>query len=299
MAGGYCPSIVGIPKTVVTLEILNAHEEQLATRTLQRLLNSRAPNVVRRDIFIKDDPVWVFHRSSKRTERKEWLRATVVSAETHFLIARRSHRGPPMRVAYEDVRFAQRSERTAQLLASPLEDEPAPPEDDIPAGMEIARRIPDEDPPSAPDRQLRLITRMPADTDEPSTEPQQSLLANTINSVQHDGGKNKTDPVTASHVIKREPLRNSVGKSLEAASKNIGDNKSDARKMSKKVDLTRDHSRQLEQIHEIVGAKQVTAHTSPSPAHGCSRKHLRKNTTRIGPTRTRRFKINTSHYQPI
>lgn len=48
---------MGIPKTFVTLELLSAQMEQLATRTLQRLLNARAPNVFRHDVFNNDDPV--------------------------------------------------------------------------------------------------------------------------------------------------------------------------------------------------------------------------------------------------
>lgn len=106
LARGYRPSILGIPSTVVTADLLQAHKEQVAVRTLQRLLHSRAPNVIRPDLFNVGDDVWIYYRTSKQNEKDEWIRATVVKAEEHFLTARRSTRGPPMRVAYEDVRFA-------------------------------------------------------------------------------------------------------------------------------------------------------------------------------------------------
>lgn len=44
------------------------------------------------------------------------MRATVVRAEEHALLVRRSRRGPPMRVAYEDVRFAPRDPLMEELL---------------------------------------------------------------------------------------------------------------------------------------------------------------------------------------
>lgn len=123
---GYSPSIVGIPKTIVTEELLQAHTEQVALRTLQLLLETHAPRTVRRDLFNADDPVWVYYRFYKPNEKACWVRATVVSAGDHFLTVRRSTRGPPMRVAYEDVPHAPRNPLTSELLSLTLEDELAP-----------------------------------------------------------------------------------------------------------------------------------------------------------------------------
>lgn len=119
---GYSPSVVGIPKSQVTIELLNAHKEQAATCSLQRLLHSRCPTVISKELFNPGDPICVFYGSSKQNEAVEWAKATVVSAEDHIIVARRSTRGPPMRVAYEDVRFAPRSALTAELRACSLEE---------------------------------------------------------------------------------------------------------------------------------------------------------------------------------
>lgn len=75
-------------------------------------------------MFHPGDPVWIFYKTTKQIEKAEWVRATVVSAEYHALIARRSQRGPPMRAAYEDVPFDPRSQLTTELLSSSLEENP-------------------------------------------------------------------------------------------------------------------------------------------------------------------------------
>lgn len=65
---GYCPSILGIPQTVVTAEILHVHCEQVANRTIQSHMSSRAPQVLRCDMFNPGDPVWVY--TTLRNEMK-------------------------------------------------------------------------------------------------------------------------------------------------------------------------------------------------------------------------------------
>lgn len=119
---GYRPSVVGLPSTIVTSEILEAHKEQAAIRSLQRLLLSRAPSTTRKDLFSPNDPVWVFYKSSKQNEKVGWILATVVEAEDNCLQAKRSAHGRPMRVAYEDVRFAPRGLLTQELLSCSLEE---------------------------------------------------------------------------------------------------------------------------------------------------------------------------------
>lgn len=113
---GYSPSVMGIPKTIVTEDILQAHKEQVAARTLQILMNTRAPNALGQDMFKPGDAVWVFYKSTKQDEKVECLLATVVIAEEHFLVAKNAERGRLMRVAYEDVHIAPRSDLTKELL---------------------------------------------------------------------------------------------------------------------------------------------------------------------------------------
>lgn len=115
---GYSPSVVGIPKTVVTEELLQAHKEQVAVRTLQRLMTSHAPQVARPSLFNPGDPVWVCYNTSKQNEPVQWIKASVVDTEEHALVVRGSAKGRPMRVAYEDVRYAPRGPLTEELLSS-------------------------------------------------------------------------------------------------------------------------------------------------------------------------------------
>lgn len=120
---GYSPAVLGLPKTVVSQKLINAHKEQVATRALQRLLHSRSHDSPTPDMFQPGADVWVFYNTSKQNEKTEWIKAKVVKAERHHLTARRSQRGPPMRVAYEDVRLAPRSTLAQELLSCSVEQE--------------------------------------------------------------------------------------------------------------------------------------------------------------------------------
>ena len=123
LARGFSPSIIGIPPSVVPQELLEAHREQVAIRALQRIAHSRAPAMPHSEIFSPGTPVWVFYRTTKQNEKDGWVEATIVEATEYFVLARRSQRGPPMRVAYEDLRLAPRNKLTKELLSCSLEDE--------------------------------------------------------------------------------------------------------------------------------------------------------------------------------
>lgn len=94
---GYKPSVIGLPRSLVTEELLDAHKEQVATRKLQRLLHSRAHRHHQPDLFSPGDNVWVFYKTSKQNETVEWIAATVVAAHQHYLEVRRTARGRPTR----------------------------------------------------------------------------------------------------------------------------------------------------------------------------------------------------------
>ena len=123
LAKGYTPSIIGIPQSHVTTELLQAHKEQAATRALQKLLHAKNPSVLQSDILKPGDPIWVYYETSSKAKKKEWVKASVVQAERHRVLARRSEKGPPMRVAYEDVRIAPNSKLTQDLMSQTLEEE--------------------------------------------------------------------------------------------------------------------------------------------------------------------------------
>lgn len=86
-------------------------------------MKTRAPDALRTSLFNSGDPVWIYYRTTKQNEKDEWISATVFSADKRFLVARRYKRGPQMRAAFEDVRFAPRSDLRYELLSCPLEDE--------------------------------------------------------------------------------------------------------------------------------------------------------------------------------
>ena len=122
LARGYSPSLLGLPRTLVTPDLLDAHREQVALRALQRLLKARKPNTVPTHVLQPGTPIWVFFDSSKQNETARWVSAKVVEAQQHMVLARRSSKGPPMKVAYEDLRLAPSGELTRELLAGSLEE---------------------------------------------------------------------------------------------------------------------------------------------------------------------------------
>eukprot|EP00177_Eucheuma_denticulatum_P007832 GFKZ01014258.1.p1 GENE.GFKZ01014258.1~~GFKZ01014258.1.p1 ORF type:complete len:1202 (-),score=97.36 GFKZ01014258.1:1881-5486(-) len=128
LARGYQPSIIGIPHSIVSQDVLDAHVEQCATRALQRAMKARDPNVDRCAAYKTGDDVWVWYATTAGNQRDEWIRAKVVQAHPHFLEVKRlkdgaSVRGPNMKPAYEDVRLAPKSDLAKELTSSSLEDE--------------------------------------------------------------------------------------------------------------------------------------------------------------------------------
>lgn len=63
------------------------------------------------------------NNTNSNAKKKEWVVAKLTEAEPYRILLRRSDRGIPMRVAYEDVRIAPKGELTQELLARTLEEE--------------------------------------------------------------------------------------------------------------------------------------------------------------------------------
>ena len=225
---GYRPSILGLPRTIVTEEILEAHKQQVATRKLQRLLNSKAHQSPQPQLFSPGDSVWVFYKTSKQNEDVEWISATVIAAHPHFLEVRRSSRGRSMRVAYEDVRFQPQSNLATELMSCSLEEELAMSEtaDQVRATL------------SATDSQSAVLLpdAPPPHTNTATPNHQASLLATGTQSLTNrpDGGVRDVGEYTICP-------HNSEDSSIHGRM------------------LQRDLSRELETIYEAIGSKQVTA----------------------------------------
>ena len=97
------PSILRIPPSKITQEILSNHKAVMATRALQNAMRSRSPNAPQLHFFTKDDMIWAHYKLSDKTDSAQWAHATVETAEPHFVTARRPPQGRAMRIAYEDI----------------------------------------------------------------------------------------------------------------------------------------------------------------------------------------------------
>lgn len=125
---GYQPSILGLPPSVVPQDLLDSHIEQTATRALQRAMRARKSSEDRKAGYRENDLVWVWYASTKMNEQDQWIQALVVRPCEHHIEVRRLKNGAPvkgplMKPAYEDVRFAPKSELTRELLSCTLEEE--------------------------------------------------------------------------------------------------------------------------------------------------------------------------------
>lgn len=66
--------------------------------------------------------VWVFVKASKHNELVDWLQAPVVEYGYHMVKCRRSARGLPITVAYEQIRIASEGDVANEFMRGILED---------------------------------------------------------------------------------------------------------------------------------------------------------------------------------
>lgn len=116
LAKGYSPSVLGVPRSIVTAELLEAHIQTEATRTIHKVMTSRIPSYVEKDALKPDDHIFIYYKSSKQNEADEWITERVRKAEEHIVYCRRSERGPPMAVGYDDIRLIPRGELAKDLM---------------------------------------------------------------------------------------------------------------------------------------------------------------------------------------
>lgn len=216
---------------MVKPELLEAHKEQVAIRALEKLLKSRKPNTVPKHLLSPGTSIWAFHKTSKQNEKPQWVRAKVTEVTPHIIYARRSTRGPPMKVAYEDLRLAPTGKLTAELLSCSLEDELSHAEDNAPEGEPQQ-----ETPLSTSTYHSSLITA--------SQEAPTSI--SRINS-----------PIENAIPAPDDPPPERVNSPMGAPEKDIGDIKilEDVAPLEK---LTSNRDQVLDQIYEKIGPSQVS-----------------------------------------
>lgn len=123
MAMGYTPSILGLPRTQVSQELLSAHVKLTATRALNKLLRSKLSKTVSRSLLKPGTKVYMFHRSSRHDEPVRWEDASVIKAEDHIVHCRRQSTGRESLVSYEDIRLKPEGELAQDLLLCSMNDE--------------------------------------------------------------------------------------------------------------------------------------------------------------------------------
>ena len=187
---GYTPAVLGLPQTFVPQQLLDAHKEQEATRALERTLRARRPHTVTRTALPPGTEIWFYHHSSKNNEPNCWLRAKVIKATEHIVYARRTSRGPPLQLAYEDIRITPNNELAQQLLRNSLEE--ALLED--PVSLQLEKGIQN---PRSQDTSHTSTDQLNISTENNQKEPENLAAENSINepAAQKNSSKNP-----ASHV---------------------------------------------------------------------------------------------------
>lgn len=122
LAKGYSPSILGMSRNFVPQELLDAHIEITAARTIQKILKTKTPRVERRSALTLGKEVRVYLRT-KKPEPVSWIKAKVEEAQEHLVKCRRSNNGTPMLVSDEDIRLRSKGELTRALMSQNITEE--------------------------------------------------------------------------------------------------------------------------------------------------------------------------------
>lgn len=122
LARGYMPSIAGLPSKTLTQDRLEAHIQMTASRAIHKAAKSRMPKNFARSMIKEGDKIYVFYKPTNKSLKTEWITATVFNPKEHFVECKRSQKGRPMRVAYEQVRIVPSNEIAKEILESFLED---------------------------------------------------------------------------------------------------------------------------------------------------------------------------------
>lgn len=123
LSRGYTPSILGIPHKVVSQNMLEAHIEREAMRAFERIKHSNVSSPVCKEEVSLGMVILVFYKSSKQNDPDECIKATFQRADDHYVLCRRSQKGSPMSVAYEDVRMLPSGELKDELMCYAANDD--------------------------------------------------------------------------------------------------------------------------------------------------------------------------------
>jgi len=256
LARGYSPSILGIPRSIVSQELLDAYREQVSIRAIQRMLKARNPETAPVRELKPGTKVWVYFNTSKQNEPTRWVSATVVEAQKNLVLCRRSNRGPPMSVAYEHIRIAPSDPLTAELMSCTLEEEL---EQEFDVGTSPSP-TPDDPPPSprtspAPGGNMLDITNVT----EENTGPGNQLVTGQKEESAKQGPLRLRlslhDAKPPSKKVKFKPTM-IAATAIGCPEKDIGSVFVDGNEA--RGDLHSNLQEVLKQVHDVVGSREVT-----------------------------------------
>lgn len=77
---GYSPSILGMPCTQISIELLEAHKEQNCSPRTTEASKGTDPRTVPPKHLLPETTIWIYYHMMKYSTTK-WVKATVVTAE--------------------------------------------------------------------------------------------------------------------------------------------------------------------------------------------------------------------------
>lgn len=116
LSGRYALSLLGIPRKMITQDLLDVYSEREKNRAMERIMRANAPRIVDHGKHRKDDEMLVYYTSSNLNEPNQWLEPTVELAEQTMLLCKRSSKGPHMSLTYEDVRLIPEGQLKPELI---------------------------------------------------------------------------------------------------------------------------------------------------------------------------------------
>lgn len=128
---GYSPSIVDDPWTMVDGELLRANIQMAATRAVQKLIKSKNPRTVSEHVVKSEMNNYVWLVLLNQNVPAEWIVTTVFKALNHSVQCRRSNRGLPLNVSYDQVCIETSRKITRELLSESVGDIFGGPEDQL------------------------------------------------------------------------------------------------------------------------------------------------------------------------
>jgi len=122
LAKGYQPSILGLPQTSVSKEILDAYREQQSKRSISRLLQSKNPSLIKEEALPRQTAVYYFVKDPSG-HRGKWKSGYVFKASEHTVAITPNPKGTGAKsmVAYEDIRLMPTSPLLFEITKLELE----------------------------------------------------------------------------------------------------------------------------------------------------------------------------------